>query len=64
MTRVYTNKLSYKIFDCRSFSSLADIKKNYYRLLRLFDSDEQLHISSHISQLLNEIYLNLSDQSW
>ena len=34
MTRVYSTTLFYKILGCCSSSSLADIKKNYHRLMR------------------------------
>ena len=35
MTRVYNTTLFYKIIGCCSSSSVADIKKNCYRLMRL-----------------------------
>ena len=62
MTRVYSTTLFYKILGCCSSSPLADIKKNYHRLMRLCHPDKHPHISTHISQRLNEIYDILSDQ--
>ena len=61
MTRVYSNTFFYKILGCCSSSSLADIKKNHYRLMRLCHPDKHPHISNHIPQRLLENY-NLSDQ--
>ena len=46
MTRVYGNTLFYKILGFCSSSSLADIKKIYYRLMRLCQPDKHPHIST------------------
>ena len=62
MTRVYSPTVIYTILDCCSSSSLADIKKNYHRLMLLCHADKHSHISTHISRRLNEIYDILSDQ--
>ena len=62
MTRVYSTSLCYKILGCCSSSSPADIKKNYHRLMRLRYPDKHPHISTHISQRLNETYDILSNQ--
>ena len=48
MTRVYSTTLLYKILGCCSSSSLAAIKKNYHRLMRLCLPDKHPHISTHI----------------
>ena len=62
MTRVYSTTLFNKILGCCLSSSLADIKKNYQRLMRLCRPNKLPHIFTHISQRLNEIYDILSDQ--
>ena len=62
MTRVYSTTLFCKILGCCSSSSLADLKKNYRRLMSFCHPNKHPHISTHISQRLNENYDILSDQ--